>query len=74
MYQADMKAHGGQQVYVCANLHAAVVNDHRMKLNVWVEFRHFLTLSQKQPIRQFPATGDMQSIQLLGERDDGELT
>ena len=42
-------------VHVCGTyLHAAVVNDHRPKLNVGVEFRDFLTLTKEEPIRQFP--------------------
>ncbi len=39
-----------------AHLHATVVNDHRVELYIWVELRNLLTLSQKQTIRQLPAT------------------
>jgi len=36
------------------HLHAAVVNDHRLKLDVGIKFSHLLTFSKKQAIWQFP--------------------
>jgi len=38
----------------CTCLHTTVINDHRVKLDVRVELRHFFTLSKKKTICKFP--------------------
>lgn len=38
-------------------LHAAVVYDHRLKLDFGVQFSNFLTALQEQPIPKFPVQG-----------------
>lgn len=39
------------------HLHAAVVYDHCLKLDLGVQFSNFLTALQEQPIPQFPVHG-----------------
>lgn len=45
-------------------LHAAVVYDHFLKLDLGIQFSNFLTALQEQPIPQFPVHGPREQIQL----------
>ena len=44
----------GDEGGVVSYLHAAVVNDHGLELNVWVELGDLLTLTKEETIRELP--------------------